>query len=165
MWDIENQPRSEMDEIASHLEIAGSLLSRWHEVYHPGDTSWGPFAAPRLFQRVDFVAERCSELRYVFATLYRLSSEMLPELHRLERETPLELDVLDQTIGQLRIQLKQAIATYEKEKGMSIFQLHKPTFCVFSEECSSTWRSMVVKFRTQATEILGIIHRYHQKQP
>ena len=56
-----------------------SVHIRWRTVYSPGDIAqrWGPFSEDKLFNQVDYVAQRCCELREIIGLLDYVNVDMV----------------------------------------------------------------------------------------
>lgn len=144
------------NEVVWEIETAGSLLNRWREAYSSNDKDWGPFDQTKLFDTVDFISERCTELRYVFATLHRFHQDSIPKLEqrsKIRKESDMELDKLKERIKCLPEMLEKLLCT-------SIFSIAR--FDVFQRSNLTRWQRGLNAFRQEATEILGIIHRLEQ---
>ncbi|OQR81178.1 hypothetical protein ACHHYP_16702 [Achlya hypogyna] len=88
---------NDFDSSIGLVESAGMMLERWHDVYEDGATAWGPFDRHVLFDRVDEVAQWCSEVRSALVILRQIKLSMIERVQ--EAGEPEQIEMFEAMLG------------------------------------------------------------------
>ncbi|ETV93941.1 hypothetical protein H310_12277 [Aphanomyces invadans] len=130
------------------VECAGVMLERWHQVYDPSSTVWGPFDMYMLFHRVDFVAQRCSEVRSALVLLRQIRTVLIEKVQNSDDAS--QIDEFEEMLRSMDTDLRRHWEGIDD---------------LFADEHSAAWAHGIQSLRSHSDALLQFVHRLQDKIP